>query len=463
MVESFKSMQPKDTFELKHSGLLSQEDNRVLNLLYQPIIGSKAYTLFLNLLMNHHEFAKTNNHFALMDLMNEGGPSLYESRIRLEAIGLLKTYVRKIDTGYHYIYIIQPVLPAHAFLSDDVLSILLLDRVGEARFNRLVNMFSIDHGHLNDFTDISKNYVDVFHIRSEAFVTEEPLLNHVKEQVEIPEANVPQIDNVAFDWEFFMDNLSAYHLNQAFLKDNLKEIVLMYHSLYGIDELEMSNLVKRHIDHVTDQIDIKSFKQQVYSQYHQANRTKHNKPKATLEQVSQHQVKNYEKQLRSQGLSQNEITLIITCEQNPPLVFLKALKEQKGGFVAGNERWAIENLKKNSNLSNSVINVLIHYLLVVLKHDSINQNLLNTVANNWAQNKVTTAVEALAQAKAFKEEKQKPKQNQSYKKSYQAPVRKETLPDWAKEEGRRKETPLSKEEQAKIDEQLRLLNEGGGL
>lgn len=46
-------------------------------------------------------------------------------------------------------------------------------------------------------------------------------------------------------------------------------------------------------------------------------------------------------------------------------------------------------------------------------------------------------------------------------KSINQPGRTETLPDWAQETGRRKETPLTPEEQAIIDEQLRALEQTG--
>lgn len=46
-------------------------------------------------------------------------------------------------------------------------------------------------------------------------------------------------------------------------------------------------------------------------------------------------------------------------------------------------------------------------------------------------------------------------------KNFSQKGRTETLPDWAKEEGRRKETPLTPEEQAIIDEQLRALEQTG--
>ncbi|UUV99385.1 replication initiation and membrane attachment family protein [Vagococcus luciliae] len=459
-------LKPKDTFEVHGYCLLNGEDTRVLNLLYQPIIGGNALMLYHNLLSNVSVFKKPTAHFVLQDIINNGLQELYQSRIKLEAIGLLKTYVRKKDEGYHYIYLLANVLPPHVFLADDVLSLLLLDRVGEQRFQLLVDMFQPDQPDLSDYSDITNKYTDTFQLSSERLVQSNKLIeqtNQIMKQVPTPVK--PKLESETFDWEFFVDNLSGLNIDQTFLTNEFKPLVYTIHGLYGINELDMVSHVKYCLDYVTNKIDVKEFKRHIYKKYHQAKSTALNEKNnqvtpLTLKEEDQ-AIERHKNDLKHQGFSPEEIAVITSCERIAPLIFLKAIKEQKNGFVAQNERWTIENLKAQSNLPDEVINMLIHYSLVVLNNPSLNQNMVNTIANNWAQNKVFKASEALKQVKSFKQESTKKATSKNYSRNYsKKPTRKETLPDWATEDSR-KETPLSGEELSMLEQQLKKFNQGG--
>ncbi|MGX4686120.1 replication initiation and membrane attachment family protein [Vagococcus sp. JNUCC 83] len=457
-------LKPKDTFEVHYYSLLNGEDMRVLNLLYQPIIGGNALVLYQHLITNATMFKEPTRHFTLQDMMSYSLQEVSEARVKLEAIGLVKTYVRKKDDGYHYIYFLENILPPHVFLSDDALCLMLLDRVGEERFNSLIELFKPKKIDLDGYTNITSNYVDVFHISQERLVQENSILSTASNEMKhVPSTKktVPETDS--FDWQFFLDSISGLKLDQDFLDNEFKPIVLTVHGLYGINELEMSQHVKFCTDYVTNQIDVKAFKHRIYKQYHQLNQS--SQPNKSVNQpvtYTMQQLDRHKNDLKHQGFTTPEIEVIVSCEKIPPLVFLKAIKEQKNGFVAQNERWTIENLKTQSPLPDEVINMLIHYSLVVLDNPSINQNMVNTIANDWAQHKITKASEALKQVKNHKKESVNKQVKKSYNKNYtKKPIRTETLPEWAKESSTRKETPLLGDELLQLEQQLKQFNQGG--
>lgn len=455
-------LKPKDTFEVHYYSLLNGEDMRVLNLLYQPIIGGNALVLYQHLITNAAMFKQPTRHFTLQDMMSYSLQELTEARVKLEAIGLVKTYVRKKDDGYHYIYFLEKILPPHVFLSDDALCLMLLDRVGEKRFNDLIELFKPKTLDLEGYTNITSNYVDVFHISPERLVHGNNMLSKVSEEMKhVPTAKKPVPETDTFDWQFFSDSLSGLKLDQAFLDNEFKPIVLTVHGLYGINELEMSQHVKFCTDYVTNQIDVKAFKHRIYKQYHQINQP--NKPvNQPVTNTNNQQLDRHKNELKHQGFTAQEIEVIVSCEKIPPLVFLKAIKEQKNGFVAQNERWTVENLKTQSPLPDEVINMLIHYSLVVMNQPSLNQNMVNTIANDWAQHKITKAYEALKQVKNYKKESANKQIKKSYNKNYtKKPIRTETLPEWAKESSARKETPLLGDELKQLEQQLKQFNQGG--
>lgn len=464
MAKTQTHLKPKDTFEVHHNSLLNGEDTRVLNLLYQPIVGGNALILYQNFMTNIDTFKQPTSHFILQDMMNQGLQELYQARIRLEAIGLLKTYVRKKDEGYHYVYSLENILAPQVFLSDDTLCLLLLDRVGEERFNHLVELFKPEKLELSDYTDVTSIYVDVFHIASERLVQADELLADTTQQMkEALVAKKPEIEPKTFDWDFFFDSLAGLNIDETFLVKEFKPIVLTVHGLYGINELDMINHVKYCLDYVTNQVDVKAFKQRIYKTYHQAKKpTVQNAIQTRPVTYTDEQLSRHKNDLKHQGFTKQEIDVITSCEKIPPLVFLKAIKEQKNGFVAQNERWTIENLKSQSNLPDEVINMLIHYCLVVLNNPSLNQNMVNTIANNWSQHQVLRASDALNQVKKFKKESESKKVKKTYNRNYtKQPARKETLPEWASSTTVRKETPLAGDELMQLEAQLKQFNQGG--
>ncbi|MEG2254793.1 MAG: DnaD domain protein, partial [Vagococcus sp.] len=262
----------------------------------------------------------------------------------------------------------------------------------------------------------------------------------------------------SFDWSFFMSLVESLHIDDNQIQKELKRSIELFHQLYGINELEMFDYIKQSVDYVTNRVMEKEFKQLIYKGYHSRkkqelttqNDSSIEQPMLTLTERNQLR----QNTLKLTGFTDDEIHVILACDETPPLIFLKAIKHQKGGFVSNNERFTIENLKAQSSLPDSVINMLIHYSLVAQDNSSINQNMMMSIANDWAQKKIYSPEEALTQVKKLQESRNQPKKKKT---SYKGTQRKESLPDWAKEDVVRKETPLSQEEEAFFQEQLRQL------
>jgi replication initiation and membrane attachment protein len=128
--------------------------------------------------------------------------------------------------------------------------------------------------------------------------------------------------------------------------------------------------------------------------------------------------------------------VIQISKENAPISFLKQIKDQKGGMVTAGEQRMIRELVSKGLLPREVINVLIYYVLIGIGNSTLNQNLVNTIADNWAQNHVTNAEKAILQVQKRTEEKQE-KETQRSQRRYSSGGRRqitETLPDWAKKE-----------------------------
>lgn len=463
MSEAWSKLKPKDKFSVKKAQYVSETDYVVLSMLYQPIIGMDGWAL-INALLVEEKIGvnqKNQQHSVLLNQLDIGIPNFYLAREKLEALGLLKTFVKKLDNESHFIYIVQPPLEPSVFLHDDILSLLLIEKVGYQKAEELGRFFDYSTEDMDDYVEVTKSFTDMFSSVSSRLKNKEEELAKIKEIV-TPKIEVKELNIItkSFDWLFFNSLIESLHIDQNQVEVELKRTIDLFHQLYGINELEMFDYIKQSVDYVSNRVVEKEFKQSVYKGYH--SRKKQEVVQSNQEETVNRSLTETEKEqlrkntLRLTGFTDQEIAVINSCETIPPLVFLKAIKKQKGGFVSFSESQTIENLRAQSGLPNAVINVIIHYTLVVQGKPSINQSLVMSIANDWAQKKIFSPEDALKQVKNLQKEREKPKQK---KKTYgNQNQRKETLPDWAKEEAIKNETPLSDEETAFFQEQLKQLN-----
>ena len=88
---------PADTFIVVNKTMLNDSDRNLLMLLYQPIIGSQAISLYYTLwsYLDKSELLSNEwtHHHILRDMMISSSEFI-DAKIKLEAIGLIKTYLK---------------------------------------------------------------------------------------------------------------------------------------------------------------------------------------------------------------------------------------------------------------------------------------------------------------------------------------------------------------------------------
>ena len=98
MSSLYKELQPPDSFKIRLPYPFSNYDRQLLTLLYQPMIGAEATAFYLTLWAEGEAPSEETTHYALMNTLGISIAKLFESRIQLEAIGLMKTF--KKDDGH---------------------------------------------------------------------------------------------------------------------------------------------------------------------------------------------------------------------------------------------------------------------------------------------------------------------------------------------------------------------------
>ena len=105
---------PADTYTVINKTIITDKDKKILTMLYQPIIGFAAvslYNTFLDDLDKQEVMSSDLTHHHLMSIMQLKLEDILIAREKLEAVGLIKTYLKK-DNINQYVYLIfSPISP----------------------------------------------------------------------------------------------------------------------------------------------------------------------------------------------------------------------------------------------------------------------------------------------------------------------------------------------------------------
>ena len=136
---------PADTFIVFNKTILHDEDRKILLMLYQPIIGYQAISLYFTLWNNldrREIFSKECTHHLLMTNMQLRLSSIVEARERLEAVGLLKTYLKKQNINNFVYELYSPISP-YDFLNNPVLATTLFNNVGKYEYEKILEYYQV--------------------------------------------------------------------------------------------------------------------------------------------------------------------------------------------------------------------------------------------------------------------------------------------------------------------------------
>lgn len=448
MDNAWKELQPKNIYQGRKSHPLKEDGKSALLYLYQPLIGGEALSLYLTLLS---EISAENGqspeglHADLLSSLSCGLPQFYEARKRLEGIGLLDVFYKE-DTslGACFIYELLEPMDSFGFFKDNVLSFLLLEKVGERRYEQLVQLFQPKTFSSQSYQKITKKFLEVYRFSEAAYAANQDKIENVQTgfQQEKPSSLLSGTGLPKLDWLFLTEWLTKKHI--PVLEEPLKEQIEMYHQLYGVDELTIGEWIVQSYDFSEQKVSSKELQRLVLTSRSQKNRKSDSTSPSSREEMG----------TTDSTLPNVIIELIKEAKSIPPMKYLEALKQEKGGFVSKQETWLMQDLVSRSGLSSSVINILVNYVLVIKNQASLNASFVNTIANEWAQNKITTPEEAIEHIRTIsnqaKQAKKKPKQSYS---STRRNVRREKLPDWVNKP--KEEQKISSEKKAEIERRFK--------
>lgn len=424
---------PADTYIVVNKTILSENDNRILTMLYQPIIGITSINLYMTLCLDldkNEIMSEENSHHHLMTNMRIKLEDIVIAREKLEAIGLLKTYLKKGDDVNSYIYEIFSPLSAKEIFSHPILNIVLYNNVGKKEYERLINLFKIPKINYDGFDNITKNFDEVFDSVSGTMFE-----NSLKDIKTTHKLNI-NIDN-EFDFELLESILPKGLLNEKALNKDTRTLIQNLSFIYNLEAEEIKKLI---INSVTEKhtIDKESLRKNARNYYQFNNNGK-------LPSLIYQKQPEYLKS--ATGNDSKKAKMIYTFESVDPYHFLKS--KYNGVKPTSRDLNMLESLMNDLKLKPAVVNVLIDYVLRT-NNNKLPKNFVETIAGQWTRLNIETAEDAMNQA--YKESRNK-KTGKTTKTIQPKSKEPEIIPEWFNKDIQKEE--MSKEEEQQVKDLLK--------
>jgi replication initiation and membrane attachment protein len=236
-----ETLRRSDVFVVSGEGLCSEIDYQVLTLLYQPIIGEGAFTLYMtlmNLLNRQDLISEEYLHADLESLLGKRVQEIEEDRHRLEAIGLLITFFANDSFTYE----IKLPLSARSFINDGILGEYLIASITKTRFKKLLKIFKVKAPNKRQKYNISKAFNEVF----AAIGT-----NDTEYEIDLLSSKTKSfttLNNYDFNWRLFAESIPAEMYDVQDLTEAVKAKIEQLSYVYGLDELKMAEIFLKSLD-----------------------------------------------------------------------------------------------------------------------------------------------------------------------------------------------------------------------
>ena len=369
---------PADTFVVVNKTVLTEQDRKIITMLYQPIIGSISANLFFTLwsyLDKSEVMSNDATHHDLMFNMKISLENLIEAREKLEGIGLLKTYLKKGSIN-NYIYCLFSPLSAYEFFNNPILDVTLYDNIGKEQYDRLVEYFKLPVIKISDYEDITCSFTDVFEMTSSSNNEYDDIKKINKNEIKI---------NSDLKIDAILDMIPDEMLNKRRITKEVKTIINKLSFIYNLNEDDLYNVIYNSIND-ENLIDIEKLKTSCRKYYSFENKGK------TPSIIYKEQPENLRKEVTDLS---DKSKMIHKFETMSPYELLY----EKNNYTkpSSTDLKTLEYLLIDQELLPGVVNVLIDYVLRI-NNNKFSRNFVESISSQWVRSKIKTVEEAMALA-----------------------------------------------------------------
>lgn len=433
------SILPADTYSVINKTVINDTDRKIVSMLYQPIIGFTAASLYFTLLDDLDKsslMSEDQTHHHLMATMQLKLEDIVIAREKLEAIGLIKTYLKKGSIN-NYVYLVYSPITANDFFNHPILNIVLYNNLGKKEYEKLLNYYKIPRITLKDYEDITCTFDEVFtSVKGNVIEVTEDITKRDSNNIHI---------NKGIDFNLLISSIPDNNITERTFNKEIKELINALSFTYNLTTLDMQNLVRNSINE-KGLID-KTLLRKSCRDYYQFDNNG-NLPTLIYNKQPEHLKK-------PTGDTSKWGRMVYAFENLNPYQFLKA--KYKGAEPTARDKRLIENLLVDQKLNPGVVNVLIAYVLKI-NNEQLKKSYVETIAGQWKRLNIETVEEAM---RITEKEHKKLKKLVSEKKEKNISTKKNKpevdVPAWFDSENKT-ETPNDQEKEA-FDELDKILKE----
>ncbi|MEK4627666.1 DnaD domain protein [Solibacillus sp. FSL R7-0682] len=420
----FNELQPTDHFEITLPHALSTNERQLLTLFYQPLTGPEPISLYLTLWAEaESQVPQQYTHYYLMNVLSVPLKKIFEARIALEAIGLLRTFRRDIDEQRHFIYELVRPLDAPSFFKDPLLSMFLFSKIGEAPYRKLRQRFLIQPSK-EHFEEVTRTFIDVYRPVNSKL----PVDNY--SEIPVQQSDYP-FHYTQFDFNLLQAGLSEQLIPRSALTVKAKEMIAKLAFLYQLTPLQMQKVVIAALDD-QNKLTTTRLKKEAADYY-----------KLTVSTDAPALVKVFDTTKQETASTENltkEQELLQYLETTPPVQVLRDINDGKEPIPSSIQ--LAEDLVVKYGMPVGVANVLLEY--VMLSTDmKLPKSYVEKIADHWNRKQLKTAKEAMDLARQERDKYAQWKQDSTNASTVKQPTqtakkqsynrkngRDEQIPDW---------------------------------
>ncbi|MFC0522370.1 replication initiation and membrane attachment family protein [Pontibacillus salicampi] len=418
---------PVDGFKVQIPLNITVNMSTSLTHLYQPLIGMSAISFYQTLLTEYELQQRESHprtHHLLMSYLHLPLDQLYEARKRLEAIGLLRTFLHQTEEETTYTYVLQKPFTPSEFFEDDMLSLLLYHHIGEEKYYRLRDAFYVKVIVEDSSTEVTSTFEEVFSLGEYQQDMPQAQEEGQSSRIVTSKSMGANLQKSMIDFNMLQQNLQQRMLpvHTIFTEHN-KKIMNQLTLLYQLATFELEKAIQWSLTD-ENELDVTELKEACHDLYQSKQQQGSVQLTERRDRVS---AVNGDSAKEKNTDDDKGEALIKRLEHISPRQLLVDLSD--GGEPTQKELKTIRDIMTQQGLSAGVMNVLIYYVL--LKTDmKLSKPYMETIAGHWARLQVKTVREAMQVAKS---ENQKYQQLANKRKSGNRKHNKEVLPDWFKD------------------------------
>lgn len=370
------SILPADTYSVINKTVINDTDRKIVSMLYQPIIGFTAASLYFTLLDDLDKsslMSEDQTHHHLMATMQLKLEDIVIAREKLEGVGLIKTYLKKGSIN-NYVYLVYSPITANEFFNHPILNVVLYNNLGKKEYEKLLNYYKIPRINLKDYEDITCNFDDVFtSVKGNVLEMNEDITKRDSNNIQI---------NKGIDFNLLTSSIPDNNLTEKTFNKETKELINALSFTYNLTTLDMQNLVRNSINE-KGMID-KTLLRKSCRDYYQFDNN------GNLPTLIYNKQPDYLK--KPTGDTSKWARMVYAFENLNPYQFLKA--KYKGAEPTDRDKRLIENLLVDQKLNPGVVNVLIAYVLKI-NNEQLKKSYVETIAGQWKRLNIETVEEAM--------------------------------------------------------------------